>query len=152
VSIKILAVGKKHEAWIIDGVERYQKRLKKPFDIKWVILPHSPNNGLRARQDDSKAINMRLTPSDYVILLDEKGENINSPSLSRLLLSEIESSKKVTIIIGGAYGVDNTIRERANFVWSLSNLVFPHQLVRLMLVEQIYRAQEIAGNRSYHHE
>ena len=152
MSIKILAVGKKHEAWIIDGVERYQKRLKKPFDVKWVILPHSPNNSLRARQDDSKAINMRLTPSDYVILLDEKGENINSPSLSRLLLSEIESSKKVTIIIGGAYGVDNTIRERANFVWSLSNLVFPHQLVRLMLVEQIYRAQEIAGNRSYHHE
>jgi len=152
MSIRIITIGKKHEPWVADGIERYQKRLKKPFDIEWIILPHSPSDGVRARQDDSGVIFSRLNADDYVVLLDEKGKNLDSPSLSKLLLSEIESSKKISIIIGGAYGVDNTVHERADFVWSLSNLVFPHQLVRLMLTEQIYRAQEIAGNRNYHHK
>lgn len=151
MSIRIIAIGKKHEAWISDGVERYQRRLKRPFGVEWILLPHSLNEGSRARRDDSRAIISRLSDSDFVILLDEKGKNINSPSLSKVLLSEIESSKKITIVIGGAYGVDDSLISRSDFIWSLSNLVFPHQLVRLILIEQLYRAQEIVNNGPYHH-
>lgn len=150
--IRIIAVGKKHETWAAEGIERYQKRLKRPFVVEWVLLPHSALTDARARQEESGRILTRLNASDYVILLDERGKIINSPSLSQLLLSPLETSKEVVIIIGGAYGVDDSIHQRANFVWSLSNLVFPHQLVRLILAEQIYRAQEIAGGKPYHHE
>lgn len=152
MSIRIIAIGKKHESWVAEGIERYQKRLKRPFDIEWVFLPHSSLDGVTARQEESKRIISRLDDSDYVILLDEKGKIIDSPNLSGRLLAILEISQQIVIIIGGAYGVDEKLIDRANFVWSLSHLVFPHQLVRLILTEQIYRSQEIAGNKPYHHE
>lgn len=150
--IKILAIGKKHEAWVVDGIERYQERLKRPFNVEWILLPHSSLDGNRARQEESGRILSRLDVNDYVILLDELGKNINSPELSGLLVAKLDLSIQIVLIIGGAYGVDETIHNRANFVWSLSRLVFPHQLVRLILSEQIYRAQEIASGKPYHHE
>ena len=85
------------------------------------------------------------------MLLDERGQNVDSPALASRLQGAFDSSKQVAVIIGGAYGVDDRVRQRADFVWSLSKLVFPHQLVRLILAEQLYRAQEIAGGRPYHH-
>lgn len=150
--IRIVAVGKKHESWVLEGIERYQKRLKRPFQIEWVFLPHSSQEGITARQNESRAILSRLNANDYVVLLDERGRNIDSSELSGLLAKQLESSKEVAIIIGGAYGVDDTVHRRADFAWSLSNLVFPHQLVRLILVEQLYRAQEIYFGNPYHHE
>ncbi len=149
--IRILAVGKKHEPWVVDGIERYIKRLGKPFDVQWVLLPHSSLDELRARQEESERILARLSTDEFVILLDEKGKMIDSPALSNLLLAPLESSKPTTVIIGGAYGVDDSVHVRTDFVWSLSPLVFPHQLVRLILIEQIYRAQEIARGGPYHH-
>lgn len=149
--IRILAIGKKHEAWFADGIERYQKRLKRPFDVTWVLLPHSLSEGVTARQDESKRILSALKDDEFVVLLDERGKLVDSPALSKLLLGPLETSKSVTIIIGGAYGVDATIHERVDLVWSLSPLVFAHQLVRLILVEQLYRAQEIAAGGPYHH-
>lgn len=152
MSLKIIAVGKKHEAWVAEGIERYQKRLKRPFMVEWVLLPHSSFEADRARQEESGRIISRLDGYDYVVLLDERGKAIDSPALSKLLIGPIEESKNIVIIIGGAYGVDESVHSRANFVWSLSPLVFPHQLVRLILTEQLYRAQEIAAGNPYHHE
>lgn len=149
--IRILCIGKKHEAWVADGIERYQKRLQKPFMLEWALLPHSAREGLAARQEESERILSRLPDDEYVVLLDERGKLYDSPGLSVLLLTPLESSKNVTIIIGGAYGVDQTVHDRADIVWSLSPLVFPHQLVRLILAEQLYRAQEIASGGPYHH-
>ena len=150
--IRIITIGKKHESWVSEGIERYQKRLKKPFDVEWVILPHSSFDGVQARQDESRRIFTRLNANDYVVLLDERGRNVTSPDFSKRLVSILDTSCPVVIIIGGAYGVDETIMRRANFIWSLSGLVFPHQLVRLLLIEQLYRVQEIAAGRAYHHE
>lgn len=150
--IQVVAVGKKHEPWIIDGVERYQKRLKRPYDLTWVFLPHSAREGLQARQDESERMYSRLSESDFVVLLDERGKMLDSPGISEKLTFQLERSKNIVVIIGGAYGVDNSIHERADLVWSLSKLVFPHQLVRLILVEQLYRAQEIFLGNPYHHE
>ena len=150
--ITLLAIGKKHESWVNEGVERYQKRLKKPFDVEWILLPHSSREGLQARQEESERILSRLKDDEFVILLDELGELPSSPALSRLLLGRLENSQPVKIIIGGAYGVNDELRARADKVLALSPLVFPHQLVRLILAEQLYRAQEIASGRPYHHE
>ena len=150
--LRVVAIGKKHEVWVSEGIERYQKRLRKPFILEWVYLPHSSREGLSARQDESERILQRVKESDFVVLLDEKGKIINSPALASLLELPLNSSRSVVIIIGGAYGVDQSVHDRADFVWSLSLLVFPHQLVRLLLAEQLYRAQEIATGNPYHHD
>ena len=142
--IKILAGGRKHEDWVRMAVSEYEKRLKKPFDIKWELMEEEKLN--RYLSD------WNFTGNDYVILLDERGDNISSPELSRKLETAFNSSKNVIMIIGGAFGVTEEVRRRSNFVWSFSKLVFPHQLMRVMLAEQIYRAQEIAHGGKYHHE
>lgn len=149
--ITIIAVGKKHEDWILDGLKRYEKRLSKPWDVKWLLLPHSPQEGIGARQDESERILQRLSPSDFVILLDERGKLLDSPALARQIERVFPTGKNVVCIIGGAYGVNDALTARADLVWSLSPLVFPHQLVRLILIEQLYRAQEIALGHPYHH-
>lgn len=150
MSIKIIAIGKKHEPWITEGLERYQKRLKRPYDVQWVLLPHSSLEGTRARQEESERIEARLDTTTYMILLDEIGNNMSSPELSCLLETQF-SHGNVTIVIGGAYGVTPELQQRADTLWSLSRLVFPHQLVRLLLTEQLYRAQEIQHGGKYHH-
>ena len=150
--IRIIAVGRKHEAWITDGLERYQKRLNAPWNVEWVLLPHSAREGLAARQEESGAILSRLKDDDFVILLDERGTQLDSPALSHQIESVFPTGKTPVLVIGGAYGVDDSLTSQANVVWSLSPLVFPHQLVRLLLIEQLYRAQEIAAGHPYHHE
>lgn len=149
--VRIVAVGKRHEPWVAEGVERYEKRLKRPFDTAWVLLPHSAREGTMARQEESERILSRINDNEFVVLLDERGKVVNSPAFSGLLLAPLEASRPVTLIIGGAYGVDDTVHDRADFILSLSPMVFPHQLVRLILVEQLYRAQEIAAGNPYHH-
>ena len=150
MSIKIIAVGKKHEKWVKDGIDRYESRLRKPWDISWTYLSHSSLAEEAARAEESKRILDKVSNDDYLILLDERGKNLSSPELSQLLAANL-GYKQVVLVIGGAYGVDDSVRQRANTVWRLSKLVFPHQLVRLILTEQIYRAGEIANNRPYHH-
>lgn len=150
--IKIIAVGKKHESWVQSGIERYQKRLRAPWNVEWVLLPHSQYEGDRARQEETERIMSRLDPSDYVIVLDEKGQIFDSPQLSELLQRQQTAARRVVLVVGGAYGVTDELHARADLVWSLSKLVFPHQLVRLILSEQLYRAQSIASGHGYHHE
>lgn len=149
--ITIIAVGKKHEDWIELGLRRYETRLKKPFDTKWVLLPHSSKDERDARKIESEAILSRLDSNDFVILLDETGRILDSPSLARSLGAQLDHSRSVVCVIGGAYGVDSRLHQRADLIWSLSGLVFPHQLVRLILLEQLYRAQEIVRGGKYHH-
>ena len=149
--ISVVAIGKRHEPWIVDGIKRYQERLRGPWKIEWILLPHSTYEGIRARQEESARILAHLKPHDIVILLDERGKNLSSEEVSLLVTSCIERAMHVVVIIGGAYGVNKELYERAQHVWSLSRLVFPHQLVRLILVEQLYRAQEVSLGHPYHH-
>ncbi|MDO4967546.1 MAG: 23S rRNA (pseudouridine(1915)-N(3))-methyltransferase RlmH [Candidatus Saccharibacteria bacterium] len=142
--IKIIAGGKKSSGWVLDAVNEYEKRLKKPFNISWEIL-------------DEDKIEKRLEkwdfkPNQVIILADERGKNISSPELSDKLTKIFNSSSEAVIIIGGAFGVSEEVRNKADFIWSFSRLVFPHMLMRIMMVEQIYRAQEISVGGKYHHE
>ena len=150
--MKIIAIGKKHEKWVLNGIELFEKRLKKPFNLSWDILPHSNFAEEKAREEETQRILAKIKPSDFVILLDERGKNISSPELAKIISNGFVNSQNFVIVIGGAFGVSEELRQRANFVWSLSKLVFPHQIVRLILVEQIYRAQEISSGGKYHHE
>lgn len=150
--IRIIAVGKKHEAWVQIGIERYQKRLRAPFDVEWVLLSHSSLEGAQARLEESERLLARLRPADHVLLLDETGKIYDSPAFARSLNDAQTNGKSIVFVIGGAYGVDERIKQRSDAVISLSGMVFPHQLVRLILTEQLYRAQEIARGGKYHHE
>lgn len=146
--ITILAVGKKTDGDLINAIEGYQKRLRAPFNVKWLSIQYSAKNGVAARQDESERLLSHIKPSDYVILLDERGRQLTSPEFSDALVDR----GNVVIVIGGAYGVNEALRSRANLMVSLSKMVFPHQLVRLILIEQVYRAQAIHEHHPYHHE
>ena len=141
--IRIIAGGKKSSGWVLDGVEEYEKRLRRPFDVRWEIMEEDKLNSYLDKWP--------FTGNDYVILTDERGANISSIDLSDKLQKSFVSSKNVVIIIGGAFGVSQEVRNRADFVWSFSKLVFPHMLMRVMLMEQIYRASDIAAGGKYHH-
>ena len=115
-------------------------------------MAHSAFDGFKARQDESERVLLRLTAYDFIILLDERGKTLDSPAIANILEEQLDRSQKVLVIIGGAFGVTDELRGKANLVWSLSPLVFPHQLVRLILVEQLYRSQQIIVGGAYHHE
>ncbi len=141
--IHIIAGGKKHLDWVNIAVSEYQKRLKKPFNIEWELIEEEKLNQYLAKWP--------FSGQQYVILLDERGKNLSSPELSGILSQQFVNSREVVIIIGGAFGASEEIRQKSNLVWSLSRLVFPHQLVRVILAEQVYRAQEIWNGGKYHH-
>ncbi|MDO4773873.1 MAG: 23S rRNA (pseudouridine(1915)-N(3))-methyltransferase RlmH [Candidatus Saccharibacteria bacterium] len=150
MKITILTVGKRNEAWVEPGINRFLERLRPPFAAEMILIPHSSAGELTARQEESERLLSRLKSDDFVILLDERGKNFSSPEISDLIINH--SRQHLVIIIGGAFGVTDEVRQRANIIWSLSRAVFPHQLVRLILIEQLYRAQEIAKGSGYHHE
>lgn len=149
--LKIISIGNKNEPWIQQGIDYYQKRLKTPFDINWVILASQAKDSSKARQIDSQTILNQLDPKDFVVLLDELGESMSSSQFSNYLNNKFTNSLKVVFVIGGAYGVDINLKHRANMILSISNFVLPHQLARLILTEQIYRSQEIIKSSPYHH-
>jgi len=156
MKFKLISIGKQHEKYIKEGVEDFTARIQKYYPAEWQIIAPPKNAASLSESELKKAESVlvlsQLQKDDFLILLDEKGKMISSVELSALLQQRAnESSKKLVFLIGGAFGVDATLRDRANFTWSLSKLVFPHMLVRLILAEQVYRACTIARNEKYHH-
>jgi 23S rRNA (pseudouridine1915-N3)-methyltransferase len=156
MKILLLSVGKQHESYILQGVEDFTKRLNKYFPANWQFIS-SPKNAVSLpenalKKQEAKLILQSLQPDDIFILLDERGKELSSVELAGFIQQKtIESKKRLVFLIGGAYGTDESVFYRANFVWSLSKLVFPHMLVRLILSEQLYRACTIIRNEKYHH-
>lgn len=151
MKILIISVGKKHDTELAAAINKYRERISRQISLDWLIINPSALSDNLARDAESKSITDRLKVDDEVWLLDERGKNIYSPELSKKLETTSLFAKRLVIVIGGAYGVNDDLRNRANFTWSLSNLVFPHQIVRLLLVEQLYRALEIQKGSGYHH-
>lgn len=153
--IVILAVGKKHDEKHADAIAHYTKMLSPQMTPEWQILDAKTgqtDTPAQAKKLETVLLLRQIRDTDYVMLLDERGQQLSSPQLAeRLHETQVNSVKRLVIIIGGAYGVDTPLFDRANFVWSLSKLVFPHQLVRLLLIEQLYRAETILYGRGYHH-
>lgn len=146
MKILIISPGKTHDALYRDAIAEYELRLSKRLPIEWYFP--KPAGTL----DEAKAILKTIDKEDFVVLLDERGVDIDTPGLAKLIdTHEQQGSKWLTFIIGGAYGVDKTVKERANLTIKLSSLVFPHMLARVILVEQLYRATSILSGGKYHH-
>jgi 23S rRNA (pseudouridine1915-N3)-methyltransferase len=157
MKIHLWSLGKGHESYVKEGIEDFTKRISKYYGVEWRIFAPAKQttNTLETeiKKNEAQTILSALQKDDYLVLLDEKGKEITSNQVASLLEARANNStKNIIFVIGGAFGVDEQVKTRANFIWSLSPLVFPHQLVRLMLAEQVYRACTIIRNEKYHHE
>ena len=156
MKIYLWSVGKAHESYVKEGIEEFTKRISHYFPVEWRIFPPSKQKSSFSENETKKieasVLLNALQNDDILIALDEKGKQWHSEELSNFIQKcANQSSQNIIFLIGGAYGLHETIIKRANFTWSLSKLVFPHQLVRLILAEQIYRACTILRNEKYHH-
>jgi 23S rRNA (pseudouridine1915-N3)-methyltransferase len=150
--LTLLCVGKKHDPLLVAAIDDYSRRLSHYYPVAWDIVPPGQGDMAAVRTVEAKALLAKLKPDDYVILLDERGRQFDSPGLARQLEQQALSGRRsLVFVIGGAHGVSLAMTERANLIWSLSALVFPHQLVRLILAEQLYRAATISKGEHYHH-
>jgi 23S rRNA (pseudouridine1915-N3)-methyltransferase len=156
MKIQFWAIGKNHEPYVKVGVEDFSKRISNYFPVEWNIIPVPKNAGMLSEMDlkkkEGETVMDWLQKDDYLVALDERGKQFDSVQLSQFIqVRANESVRKMVFLIGGAYGIDETVLKRANHKWSLSLLTFPHQLVRLVLTEQIYRACTLLRNEKYHH-
>lgn len=156
MKLQFWSVGKAHEAYVKEGVELFTKRISHYYPVEWNIIPVPKNTAMLSEMDLKKkegdTILGFLQKDDFLVLLDERGKLLKSEELAQFIQQRAnESTKKIVFLIGGAFGVSDEVTKRANYKWSLSPLVFPHQLVRLVLAEQVYRACTINKNEKYHH-
>ena len=156
MNIEIWSIGKENESFIDSGMQYYFQKTRpwNPVELITLQLPKklATTDIARTKQQEEELLLKKLMPYHYLILLDEKGKMLTSPQWAAQFQHCMnQGSKTVVLLIGGAFGVTDAIKARANQCWSLSALVFPHQLVRLILAEQIYRAFSILNNSPYHH-
>ena len=156
MKIQLWSVGKAHEPDLINAIEDFTTRISKYFPVDWKIIPPYKNfvsaSETIIKSKEAETIQSALKKDDCLIALDEKGKQYSSPQMAQFLQARAnESLKNLIFIIGGAYGLGDATLDRADYKWSLSSLTFPHQLVRLILAEQIYRACSIMRNEKYHH-
>ncbi len=156
MNISLLAIGKTDKSELTTLINDYTKRLGHYVNFSLDILPDIKNtknlNEAQQKEKECDLILKKIKPSDYVILLDEKGKSYDSVQFSGLIQKKMNAGlKKVFFIIGGPYGFSPTMYQRANEKVSLSKMTFSHQMIRLFMVEQLYRAFTIIKNEPYHH-
>ena len=152
--IKVICIGKIKEKYLVDGINEYLKRLSRFTKVEIVELKEYPSfdESLssidKTKDEEGKEILSKIS-NEYVIALDPSGLMLNSIEFSKKLESIYINSSDITFIIGGSYGLSASVKDRANYIMSFSKLTFPHQLFRLILLEQIYRAYKIMRNETY---
>jgi 23S rRNA (pseudouridine1915-N3)-methyltransferase len=146
MKIVCLTVGKKHDPSLVDAMAEYEKRLSAYVQFDFSLV--TPSN----IQTESEAILKRLDADDYVLLLDETGRQLNNIDLAHHFADlQQRSVRRMVMIIGGAYGVTQDVKQRSDCTLSFSKLVFPHQIMRLLVVEQVYRSYNLLAGGKYHH-
>jgi 23S rRNA (pseudouridine1915-N3)-methyltransferase len=148
MKIVIITVGKEKSEVTEDILKHYELRILRYLPIEWIYTPHDVT-----KEKEGEKILSQIKKEDYVVLLGEKGKDIKSEVLAELVENRmVDSVRRMVFVIGGAYGASKSVEERANYIWKLSTLVFPHMLVRVILLEQLYRAMTIIKGEKYHHE
>ena len=157
LSINIICVGKLKESYLREAVEEYSKRMKPMCRLSIVELPEervgddpSPAEIQRTVSAESERIAARIGRGDYVIAMCVEGKMISSEELSAKLEDIQQTHSTVDLIIGGSWGLSDSLKERADFRLSMSRMTFPHQLCRVLLLEQLYRAFQISRGSKYH--
>jgi len=154
--IRILAVGQKMPKWVIQTFNEYNNRLNKnqKVSLKEIAPVHRSKSmsSEKAKSIEGTNILSALNPNEKIVLLDEKGQSISTKYLSQSIQKWQMNAINIAIVIGGADGVSDEIKQNAYKQWSVSQLTFPHPLVRVILMEQIYRAYSLIANHPYHRE
>lgn len=154
--IKLLCVGKTERGFIQEGLDYYSGRLK-PFAVLEMLEirtgGHSGRNRTSALEHEGNAILKALQPGEFMMLLDETGHQYTTREFAQWLQKHQEASgAQLTFVIGGAYGVSSSVKNRANSALSISKMTMPHQLVRVVFLEQLYRALTLNAGHGYHHD
>lgn len=157
MKILLLQIDKTQDLYILEGIDVYLKRLKNycSFDIQTINVPKTVRQRTQSEQktEESKLIFERISSDDFLILLDERGKELSSIEFSKFIAQKQNASaKRLIFLIGGPFGFDQKIYERANYQLSFSKMTFSHQMIRLFFVEQLYRAYSIIKGEKYHHE
>jgi 23S rRNA (pseudouridine1915-N3)-methyltransferase len=157
MKITLLQVGKTKEKYIEEGIDNYSARLKKYIGFELIILPDIKNaRNLPVHEQKIKEgskIIKTVTSDDYVVILDEKGKEFSTVEFAAWIEKKLMLPKKrIVFVIGGAWGLPEAVRTRADILISLSRMTFPHQMVRLLFLEQLYRVLTIIRGEPYHHE
>ena len=149
--IKIICLGKIKEKYLIDGIEEYKKRISKFHQLEIIELPDEGMDDIKVslKKEKDKILKV-LNPKDYIITLEIEGKEETSLSFAKKLDEIFINNSNITVIIGGSYGLADEIKELSSYKLSFSKMTFPHQLFRLILLEQIYRAFKINNNEEYH--
>jgi len=157
MKIKLLAIGKTDDKNLQTLIETYQNRLKHYINFELEIIADIKNvknlSEVQQKEKEGELILSKLTPTDQLILLDEKGKEYRSLDFSEFLQKKMNSGiKQLVLVIGGPYGFSEAVYKKAKGKISLSKMTFSHQMIRLFVVEQLYRAFTILKNEPYHHE
>jgi 23S rRNA (pseudouridine1915-N3)-methyltransferase len=157
MQLRIISVGKTDSKAIQQLTEDYQNRLKHYIKCEWVVIPDIKNSKnltfAQQKQKEGQEILSKIQAADVVVLLDEKGKQFSSMQFADWLQKKMNQGiKQLVLVIGGPYGFSEEVYERADQKISLSAMTFSHQMVRLFLTEQLYRAMTILRNENYHHE
>lgn len=155
--INLILVGKTNDSYLIFGIKKYVDRLKFYVNLKIIEIPEIKNlknlNFTLQKEKEGKLILQKITNGGYIILLDERGKEFSSEKFANWInKKQISSVKNLTFIIGGPYGFSDEIYKISNEKISLSQMTFSHQMIRLLFVEQLYRAYTIINNEPYHHK
>lgn len=157
MKIKLLVVGKTTDEYIQAGMDNYIKRIKRyiGFDIEIIpALKNTKNLSInQIKEKEGELITGKLQSGELLILLDEKGKQMNSIDFSKMIQQQmLQGFKNVVFVIGGAYGFSQNVYQKASSKLSISQMTFSHQIIRLIFLEQLYRAFTIINNEPYHHE
>lgn len=149
--IKIVCVGKIKEKFYREALEEYQKRIQKYTKLEIIQVDDEKDKNREViLQKERDSIMKHIKEKEYVITLEIEGKEVTSIELSKKIDQISQVNPNITFIIGGSYGLHKDIKQRSNFKLSFSKLTFPHQLFRIILLEQIYRSYKILNNESYH--
>lgn len=148
--IKIICVGKVKEKFFREAIDEYKLRLSKYTKLEIIELPDYNYDLKKTIKEETEAILKNINKSDFNILMDINGLELDSVELSNKISNTLINNSNITFIIGGSYGVGDEIRNICNMRLSFSRLTFPHQLFRIILLEQIYRSYKIMNNEEYH--
>jgi 23S rRNA (pseudouridine1915-N3)-methyltransferase len=157
MQIKLIAIGKTDDKQLLQLIEQYQKRLKHYIKFDIDIIPDIKNvknlSEAQQKEKEGELILKKVASTDVLVLLDENGKQFTSVEYANYLQKKMNSGiKQLVFVIGGPYGFSNTVYQKAQGKISLSKMTFSHQMIRLFIVEQIYRGFTILKNEPYHHQ
>ena len=147
--MKIICVGKIKEKFFVDAINEYSKRISKYTKLEIIEISDDANESIALKKEGEKILS-KIKDSDYVITLEIDGNSLDSLEIAKKIDNNFNSNKNLTFVIGGSYGLDDMVKLRSDYKLSFSKFTFPHQLFRVILLEQIYRAYKINNNENYH--